>query len=76
MKKRKSKNGYIFWNVLAGSLLAILFIIRFWIVDMRVEYGFFTAPSWVINVDYITGGLVNALLIGWIAGNLLAKAKK
>ena len=76
MKKKRIKNGYLFWNTAAGILLILIIIFRQWIVDLRVEYGYFLAPSWIINLDHISGGLVNAIMFGWIVGNLLAKAKK
>lgn len=74
--KKGHKNGYIFFNVLAVIILIVSFIVHFWITQVRVDMGYFSAPSWVINVDFISGSLLNATLIGWIAGNIISKAKK
>ena len=76
MKKKRIKNGYMFWNAAAGIMLISLVMFRQWILGLRVEHGFLTAPAWIMNADYISGGMINAIMFGWIVGNILAKTKK
>lgn len=74
--KKKTKNSFIFWNILAASFFSFLLFFRLWITNLRLEFGYFTAPSWIINLDSISIAVINALIIGWVMGNIFAKTKK
>lgn len=74
-RKRKTRNGFIFWNIVALSLLLTSIGGLYWIVGIRVQQGWWVAEQWVIVLDHVFYAMLTATLIGWGVGSLLARAK-
>ena len=75
-KKRKFKNGYILWNILAFSLMVVAIIGLYIVLDIRVQQGFWVADPFIMLLDHIFYALLTALFITWLLGNLIARTRK
>jgi len=73
---RKKKNGYIFWNIVAASILAASIAGLYIVLGIRVEQGFWIADPFIILLDHFFYGLMTATLIGWLVGIVIRRTKK
>ncbi len=75
-RRRKSNNGYIFWNLVAAMLMIISIVGLYFVLGIRVEQGYFTADPIIMLLDHVFYALLTATFIGWLVGIVIRRTKK
>ncbi len=75
-RKKKLKIGYIFWNIVAISLMVISIVGLYIVLEIRVQQGYWIADAWVMVLDHVFYALLTATFIGWLIGNVIKRTKK